>query len=224
MTLWVTRQGQDFVTSGDLQLCDVELLNASVELVGEPGQGNAGKTAGQNNNHNTTINFLNAVNDASAESTVYGVTGGNRVLAKTHINHGHVNVNIIGMTQGHQFRRDTSIGGNDISLLIPTDNGIIPGRIVNWPANSLTLENVHLQQNLRVECAFAGTWPVVKRVCRFVEDWADTPGGTKRNADGTVRYYVNDDEGQSSSQECQVPSNLINAMKLVFKVTPRIDL
>ena len=222
MTLWVTRQGQDFVTSGDLQLCDVELINAEAHLVGEPGIGNFGGSASVP--HNSTTNELHAVNDAAATSTVYGVIGGNRILSKTHINHGFLNVNIIGMTQGHQFRRDISISGNNISLMIPTDKGLLSNRQSNWPMTPLLLENVHLQQNLRVECDFAGTWPINDRVARFVEDWADTTGGTKRNADGTVRYFVNNDEGQSSTEECQVPSNCINALKLVFKVTPRTEL
>ena len=224
MTLWVTRQGQQFVTSGDLQLCDVELINASVELVGEPGIGNVGITSGATTPHNGTVNLLHAVNDAGVVSTVYGISSENRVLNKTHLNHRYLNVSIVGMTQGHQFRQDSSQAGNNIQLLVPTDYGLIQYRDESWPAQPLMLENVHLQQNLRVECVFAGTWPNAKKVARFTEDWADTAGGTKRYADGTVRYFVNGDEGQASTQECQVPANCINAVKLVFKVSPRTEL
>lgn len=230
MTLWVTRQGQTFVTSGDLQLCDVELVNASVELVGEPGIGNYGGISGYGTGagavgpYNGTVNALHAVNDAGVTSTVYNIEGENRILSKTHISHRSLNVNIIGMTQGTQFRKDVSIGGNDIDLMIPTDNGLMTGKFDAWPTTPLLLENVHLQQSLRVECSFAGTWPLAKRVARFVEDWADTPGGTKRNTDGTVRYFVGDVEGQSSTAECQVPANCIQFVKLVFKVSPRTEL
>ena len=224
MTLWVTRQDQSFVTSGDLQLCDVELINASVELVGEPGIGNVGIATGLADPHKNTMNVLHAVNDAGTTSTVYGISSENRIIHKSHLNHGHLNVSIVGMTQGHQFRKDSQVGGNNLELTIPTDNGLLLHRNVSWPPNPILLENVHLQQNLRVQCAFTGTWPNTKKVARFTEDWADTSGGTKRNADGTVRYFVNDDEGQSSAQECQVPANCIDFVKLVFKVLPRTQL
>lgn len=226
MTLWVTRQGQEFVTSGDLQLCDVELINATVSLVGEPGIGNVGTVTGPITPHKTTFNQINAVNNAGVTSTVYGITGENRVLSKTHLDHGYLNITIEGMTQGHQFRKDVSQGGNDISLLVPTDNGVLMHREKTWPANPLTLENVHLQQNLKVHCAFAGLWPLTKRIARFTEDWADADDGStvKRNADGTVRYFTNDDEGQASAQKCQVPSNCIDSLKLLFKISPRTEL
>jgi len=224
MTLWVTRQGQNFVTSGDLQLCDAELIQAHVELVGEPGIGNFGVVAGPSATHKGTINKLHGVNDAGVTSTVYGVTGENRVLEKTHIHHGHANVSITGMTQGHQFRSDVSQGGNQSSIMIPTDMGLGQLHHDAWPSTPLMLENVHLQQNLQIHTTFAGSWPELQRVARFAEDWADTAGGTKRNTDGTIRYFVNDDEGQSSVQECQVPSNCINVMKLVFRIHPRSEL
>ena len=223
MTLWVTRQGQEFVTSGDLQLCDVELISASVELVGEPGIGNVGLVTGTTAPHKGTVNLLHTVNDAGQTSTVYGIQSDNRILTKTHINHGHVNVSIVGMTQGHQFRTDISQPGNDLELLIPTDLGLSMNRHVSWPPMPLLLENVHLQQNIKVHAVFAGTGPRNARIARFTEDWADSPAvtGTTRNVDGTVRYFVDDDEGQASEEECQVPSNCIDALKLVFKVTPR---
>ena len=225
MTLWVTRQGQQFVTSGDLQLCDVELINATVELVGEPGLGNAGVIASETTPFNSTVNLLHAVNDAGAVSLVYGILGENRVLSKTHLNHQHLNVSITGMTQGHQFRQDQLHTDNSLQVLVPTDFGLVHQRNQNWPSTPIMLENVHLQQNLRVECTFAGNWPAPKRVARFTEDWADTAGGTKRNTDGTVRYFIGDVEGQSAATvECQVPANCINAVKLVFKVCPRTEL
>lgn len=224
MTLWVTRQGQEFVTSGDLQLCDVELMNSTVALVGEPGIGNVGSVTGAITPHKATYNQIHAINDAGVTSTVYGITGENRVLSKTHLDHGQCSINIIGMVQGHQFRRDVSQPGNDMRLTMPTDNGILMHREKTWPSTPILMEGVKLQQSLRVETMFMGTWPVNKRIARFTEDWADTPGGTKRNADGTVRYFVNDDEGQSSTQECQVPSNCIDHIRLCFKITTRVDL
>lgn len=223
MTLIVTRQGQHFVTTGGQQLCDVELISTMVSLVGEPGLGNKGTVTGPLIPHNTTYNQLHAVNEAGVTSTVYGITGENRVLAKTHLDHSEVEVGIVGMMQPHQFRTDQQQDGIGSSLLIPTDHGIIMHQ-GTWPPFPIMLENVHLQQNLRVETIFSGTWPKQKRIARFTEDWADTAGGTKRNADGTVRYFINNSEGQASVAECQVPSNCINFMKLVFKITPRTEL
>lgn len=228
MTLWVTRQGQEFVTSGDLQLCDVELVNASVELVGEPGIGHVGNIAGETTSHKTTFNQLHTVNNAGTKSTVYNIEGENRILQKAHLNHGHLNISIQGMSQGHQFRKDISQAGNNLEFLVPTDLGLTTQRYVTWPTTPLMLENVHLQQNLKVMCSFAGSWPETFRLARFVEDWADSPAvqldispALTRNTDGTVRYTVNNDEGQASAQQCQVPANCVEAVKLVFKVTPR---
>lgn len=222
MTLWVTKQGQQFVTSGDLQLCDIELINASVELVGEPGLGNNGYITGATAPHKTSVNRL-TINEQGTTSTVYGIEGENRVQEKTHINHRHLNVKILGMTQGHQFRQDISHADNALELLIPTDFGIHSYNTV-WPPTPIILENVHLEQNLRVECSFAGNWPLNKRVARFTEDWALTPGGTKKNLDGTIRYITGDDETIASSAQCQVPANCVEAVKLVFKVSPRTEL
>jgi len=227
MTLWVTRQGQNFVTSGDLQLCDVELINASVHLVGEPALGNNGNILSEVNPHKATNNDLHTVNDQGTTSTVYGITAENRVLTKTHLDHRFLNISIEGMTKGHQFRKDFFQAGNDLELVVPTDYGLIVNRNDNWPPTPLLLENVHLEQNLRVDCVFAGTWPARKKVARFTEDWADAPdpgGNLRRNADGTVRYFFGDDESPTSTTECQVPANCIDSIRLVFKITPRTEL
>ena len=101
MTLWVTKQNQEFITSGDMQLADVDLINATVELVGDPGVGNVGDTATK---HKSSMNKLNAVNEVSTNSQCYGLLLPNHISQKTHINHGHVSVGVQGMTQAHQFR------------------------------------------------------------------------------------------------------------------------
>jgi hypothetical protein len=202
----------------------VELINARVKMVGEPGIGNVGIVNGTTTPHKGTMNLLHAVNDAGISSTVYGIESENRIIQKTHLDHGHVNVTIQGMTRGHQFRNDVTQPGNNLHLVIPTDMGLTQHRDVNWPSLPIMLENVHLEQRIRVESVFTGTWPETKKVARFTEDWADTPGGTKRNTDGTVRYFVNDDEGQSSAQECQVPANCIDSISLLFKISPRTEL
>lgn len=225
MTLWVTQQGQQFVTSGDLQLCDIELVSASVELVGEPGIGNIGNVSSATKPHRVTLNQLHAVNGAGATSIVNRITGGNRILQRHEINHGYLNIEIEGMTQQHQFRTDISQKGNDLQLLVPTDLGLAQNRNVDWPPNRLLLENISLQQAVKVNCYFSGTAPSNLRIARFVKDWADSPNvANGRNTDGTVRYFVNNDEGQASTQQCQVPSNCVEFLKLVFKVIPRSTL
>jgi hypothetical protein len=221
MTLWVTRQNQEFITSGDLQLSDVELINATVELVGEPGVGNVGNTSTL---HKSTINSLNAINDVGQTSSVYGVDLPNLISQKTHINHGHVSVGLQGMTQGHQFRQDAIHLDNRIELAIPTDLGLIKSRdtLASWPPTPIMLEAVKLEQRIRVSTVFFGNGAEARRIARFVEDWADAT--SSRNTDGTVQWFAGDDEGQSSAVNCQVPANCIVGMKLVFNIKPRTTL
>ena len=113
---------------------------------------------------------------------------------------------------------------NRIELAIPTDLGLIKSRdmLALWPSTPLTLEAVKVEQRLRVNTSFFGNGSAPSRVARFVEDWADSTNN--RNNDGTVTWFTNNDEGQSSTQECIVPSNCIVGMKLVFNIRPRTTL
>ena len=221
MTLWVTRQNQEFIISGDLQLADVDLINATVELVGEPGIGNVGNTSVE---HKSTINSLNGINDVGQKSIVYGQELPNLISQKTHLNHGNVSVGITGMTSGYQFKQDLRYLDNQVELSIPTDLGLIKSRdaLSCWPANPITMEAVHLEQRLRVNTTFFGNGPVTTRVARFLEDWSDAVGN--RNPDGVVQWFAGGDEGQSSAAECIVPANCIVGMKLVFNIRPRTTL
>ena len=221
MTLWVTRQNQEFITTGDLELADIELINATVELVGEPGVGNIGDTSTL---HKSSINSSNVINEVGVTSSMYGLTLPNLISQKTHLNHGHVSVGIAGMTQGHQFRQDAVHLDNRIELSIPTDLGLIKSRdaLASWPPTPIKLEAVKLEQRIRVYTNFFGNGAAPDRIGRFVEDWADATGN--RNSNGTVTWFPGDDEGQASIQVCQVPSNLITGMKLVFNIKPRTAL
>jgi hypothetical protein len=225
MTLWVTKQNQEFITTSDLELADIELVNATVELVGEPGNGNYGDTSGNGSyattsTHKTTIN-TKGVNDVGQTSTVFGLEAPNLISQKTHLNHGHLNVGIVGMTEGHQFRQDATHQDNRIYLSIPTDLGLMSARdkLASWPPTPISIEAVKLEQRLRVESAFFGNGAAPTKVARFVEDWADAT--SNRNDDGTVKWFTNNDEGTSSIQQCIVPSNCIVGMKLVFNIRPR---
>jgi hypothetical protein len=229
MTLWVTRQDQEFITTNDLQLSDVELINATTELVGEPGTGYVGNIQTE---FNSTINTI-PVNDSGVFSSVKDIESENRISMKARLHHGSVDVTIGGMTQSHQFRQDSQHVDNRLQLVIPTDLGLISSRIQNqsWPPTPLRIESVKLEQRLRVHTNFIGNGPITNRQARFVEDWADSPAvqlsllpQISRNPDGSVRYFADNDEGQSSSETCQVPSNCIVAMKLVFNIKPRTTL
>lgn len=224
MTLWVTRQGQEFTTSGDMQHSDVELINASCELVGEYGAlnggyvncgvGGTGITLGQA--YLSTVN-IQAVNGPTITSNVNGDLLSNQIVMHPHLNHGHVNVQIEGITDSYLFRRDTQhIDNSQLELLIPTDLGLLSQRNSYWPATPLKMEAVRVQQKIKVNTAFAGSGPINNRIGRFVEDWADSSAVkstiTTRLSDGTINYY--------NGTTPQVPGNLINAIKLVFKVTP----
>lgn len=238
MTLFVTRNDQDFVVSNDLELVDIELVRSSVELVGEPGfdfntgigrgvpvggvYDLSGSTVPEvNPSYMATVNQLYALNQTGT-SRLYGSVLSNGLEHKTHINHGWVNVEIRGMTQNRQFMQDDRYQENQLSFVLPTDNGLLSTRSAqqNGPPQELKLENVKLEQRINVRVDFAGTWPRERRKARFVEDFADTDTAVYRYADGTVRYYA-DDSGSDQLGPCQIPANMVNCVILQFKVKPR---
>ena len=231
MTLYVTRKNQEFVVSNDLQLVDVELIRSSVELMGEPGfTGEGGYANGGydvaglstdeptgNKAYMSTVNGLYAINKTGT-STLYGTTGTNSITHLPHLNHGWVNVDIKGLTDGNQFLRDDGLEDNRLSLIVPTDHGLISVRSAqqNGPPTELRLERVKMEQRLRVNLHFAGTWPEDKRQARFVEDYADTVPATFRNTDGTVKTH--------GTTDCIIPSNMVVCAMLQFKIKPRTTL
>lgn len=225
LTLYVTRQNQQFDIANDITLCDLELIRSSVELVGEPGisAGNAGVATnssqigfgyvqGPEASYGNTINELYDIN-----KTVLA----NAIQHKTHINHGWMNIEINGMSQARNFMRDDRKLDNELSIVVPTDCGIMSIRSMqqNGPPHPIILENVKLEQNITISCQFAGNGPRQFRAARFVEDFADQNPVTYRAIDGTVKYY--DDSGGAEDTHCQIPSNLVNCMILQFQMTPR---
>jgi len=240
LTLYVTRQDQEFVISSGLQLADVHLVRSSVELVGEPGwslttgQVGSGHTAGAYDttgvgasevspNYGSTVNELYAINKTT--STFRGQTFDNGIEHKSTLNHGWVDIRIDGMTEYHQFLQDDRSPENSLQIVIPTDSGLIANRAIHQlgPINELLLENVKLEQKIRIHTNFLGNSSEQKRIARFVEDFADEPptdpADPRRASDGTVNYYQSD-----SRDECIMPANLISCMVLQFKIMPRTQL
>jgi hypothetical protein len=233
MTLYVTRQNQDFVVADDITLCDLELVRSSVELVGEPGLGGGGQigyghTQGayapaeatldlQMPNYSSTVNQLYAMN-LSGSSTVKGMNAPNGVVHKTALNHGWMNIEIEGMSQNRNFMRDYRQDDNELSIVVPTDSGLLSMRAAqqNGPPHPVMLENIKLEQTIRIKSQFAGNASKQSRTARFVEDFADTDPTTYRSADGTVMYY-----SAAGIGACQIPSNMVNCMVLQFQMTPR---
>ena len=225
MTLWVTRQGQEFITTNDLSLCDVELINATCELVGEPNTGNKGNIG----SYRVSTNLLTH-NSPDLLPKDYDLVYGQKIMNamdfRTGINHGHVNVQIDGMTEGHQFRQDALHLDNKLEFVIPTDVGLEQNRLrmESWPPQPIRVEAVKLQQRLRVFTNFLGNSSKDKRVSRFVEDWADATG--KRNVNGQPTWFTGTDAEKDTgligpTEICQVPGNCITALKLVFNIKPR---
>lgn len=225
LTLYVTRQNQQFVVADDITLCDLELIRSSVELVGEPGVsvGNAGVptgisqigfgyTQGLTAAYCGTINELYALNKSVVA---------NSVQHKTSLNHGWMNIEIDGMSQARNFMRDDRQVDNELSLVVPTDSGIMSIRTAqqSGPPHPIVLENIKLEQNIKIACQFAGSASKQSRTARFVEDFADADPTTYRSADGSVKYY--DDSGGATDADCQIPSNLVNCMILQFQMSPR---
>jgi len=234
LTLYVTHQDQQFVVANDITLCDLELIRSSIELVGEPGfaggsgQIGFGHTQGayapgeatidlQMPNYLSTTNQLYAMN-TSGTSMVRGVIAPNAIVHKTSLNHGWINIEIEGMSQARNFMRDDRQEDNELSIVLPTDNGLLAVRSAQQlgPPRPLILENIKLEQTIRIKSQFAGNSSKQQRTARFVEDFADTLPATYRSADGTVKYYA-----ESGTGPCQIPANMVNCMILQFQMTPR---
>lgn len=235
LTLYVTRQDQQFVVAEDITLCDLHLVRSSVELVGEPGFAGSAQighghvqgayapdaTAGtldvQMPNYLTTVNQLYAMN-FSGSSTVRGSTGINAVVHKTSLNHGWMNIEIDGMSQNRNFMRDYRLDDNELSIVVPTDCGLLPVRMAqqSGPPHPIILENIKLEQTIRIKSQFAGNASKQSRTARFVEDFADTDAATYRSDDGTVKYFT-----EAGIGPCQIPANMVNCMILQFQMTPR---
>lgn len=232
LSLYVTRQNQKFQIANDVQLSDIELVRAAVELVGEPGFGlttqvGRGTVTGAsyvaNTNDQTrypgycsTINRLYTINESS--STVAGILGPNGISHKTNVNHGWANIQIKGLTHEAQaFVRDDTKTNNIFDLAVPTDHGLLSARIANNAATAppFKLEKVRLEPQLVVNTSFFGEGTQAQKLARFVEDFADTDVSTYRNADGTVKYYVDAAPGT-----CQIPANCVTAVMLQFTVKP----
>lgn len=229
MTLWVTRQNETFITNASqTELCDLHLISASCELVGDPGIGNRGLVSGPLREHNSNSlianGYGNSINKnavAFNTSMVLNETVPNKIEMKPNMHHGHLNVFISGLTYSEKFINDTE-KKNRLFLTVPTDLGLVYTRnTISYPPNEIVFENVKLASEIQVQSQFFGTIPEPKRRARFVEDFADTDPSTYRNADGTVRYFVDNDESASSTSLCQIPPNCIQCLKLVFVVKPR---
>lgn len=217
-------------------LCDIELVRSSVELVGEPGwadttQVGRGHTHGayldtgnvevKNPNYMSTMNTLYAMNSTGSSTVFGGSSLPNAVVHKSTLNHGWVDVSLKGMTQNRNFMRDDNKQENQLSIILPTDSGLIATRTTqqNGPPHPLVLENIQLETTLEVDTMFLGTGNATQRRARFVEDFADTDPATYRQTGGDVKYYTGVAPGP-----CQIPSNMISSMVLQFNVTPRSTL
>jgi hypothetical protein len=226
MTLYVTRQNQQFVIASDITLCDLRLIRSSVELVGEPGTSVGQAGIGLLNSNQTGGGQTQGAGGGpgyseTVNNTLLNEDLTNAIQHKPSINHGWMNIEIEGMSQARNFMRDDRKLDNELSIVVPTDNGLIASRVAqqNGPPHALILENIKLEQNIRIACQFAGSGAKQARAARFVEDWVDLAPGTYRSVDGTAKFYV--DDGGASNGECQIPANLVNCMILQFEMTPR---
>lgn len=236
MEFVVTRQNQEFVVSNDMLYCDIDLVHGHIELVGDVpplDMPSTAQIAAYNNGLRTgaqsDINTYNthALNFGGETSILYGGKVVNGLYThNTAINHGWANVDIDGLTRGGHFLKDmVSTEHNDSGFWIPSDFGFVDNRmkLLNYPTEPRKLEAVRLEQRLRVKTTWMGSAPHPSRVAMFAEDFADKDPSTYRNADGTIRY-VQPFEPPAVFPGLQIPASCINAMFLMFRVTPRIDL
>lgn len=224
MTLYVTRQNQQFVVASDITLCDLKLVRTSIELVGEPGK--AGGQAGI-----PTTNQIGRGNTGGVSGSSYGETvntqtlnqvEANAVQHKSHLNHGWMNIEIEGMSQARNFMRDDRQIDNELSIVVPTDSGLFSVRSAQQQVagHPILLENIKLEPTIRIASQFAGSAAKNVRTARFAEDFADTDKSKYRTVEGTIKYY--DDSGTVGLDTFpQIPANIVNCMVLQFEMTPR---
>ena len=232
MTLRVTRQGQTFRIGKDQQHVDLKLIQASVELVGEPGteaQGGVGCGLGfvwdgaqvltAAATSMTTLNqyepnWTQTINPLYQYS-LYGDVLPNHVQTNSYLDHGWASVEIEGLTTNVMFQQDKLKTDNNIHLPLPTDLGLVQNRCALQSGyRPMMLNNTTISNEIRVNTKFMGTAPDRKRIARFVQDWADVDPSTRYLASGEVDYYA-------GGSLCVVPANMISQMLLVFEVTPR---
>lgn len=235
LSLYVTRQDQEFVIADDVTLADLELIRSTVELVGEPGFAGDGTNTGsgivggvydtqgadastQNPLYCSSINYLYPLNQGIASSKVRGQSALNSIEHRPGLNHGWANIEIDGLTQGTSFMRDLRYTDNHIDILVPTDSGLLANRAANSAglAHSIKLENIKLEPKIKVRTSFIGNAPKAERTARFVEDFADTDKDNLRLLNGRIKYY--DEAGLGN---CLIPSNMISCVVLQFLMTPR---
>ena len=245
MTLWVTRQNQDFITTDDYQLCDVTLLSARAQLAGEISPGNKHPSAPGFVWNNTVASSYDT-NGIETTFSYNGKTIGSTRKFRTELNMTLINVNIKGMTYKHQFRQDVIHNDNQIVLPVPTNGGFGHGIYEDlgpvFPI--IDLEAVKLEPRLTVQSEFFGNASSEEKQCIFVEDWADQTTGMRVNGKipwwGSSTYkddplsVPNENEisnpntnpngpngGVKPSWCCLIPARLVVGIKLVFKITPR---
>jgi hypothetical protein len=229
MHLNVTRQNQEFDINHDLIHCDVELLYAQAKLVGEPGLGGSGITTGYTqaaepangaSPWKITVNHSGNLNDPADTNKVLGVE--ENFIQEFEVDHSLVDLEIEGLTERRQFLKDPSIQSNDLHVLVPTDFGLEIHRnraggtsYMPWFA-----ENVKLNPRLKIKTYHPGPREKSKRICRFVQDFADTNTATYRKANGELKPWAT--QGHSSGTVCQFPANCVVNIQLTFRITPRV--
>ena len=227
MTLWVTRQNQEFVSTNDTSLCDVKLLSAVVHLTGEKQTGNSISNVPGYIWNNSLYNY-----NGSTHTYKGGTYSSTRTL-RSSVNMRDVNIDIRGMFDNHLFRQDAIHRDNQLSLVVPTDIGFI-GYNLQWPSTPIELNALRVEPKISVHSEFLGSAPSIDKQCIFLEDWADDE--PYRRVNGKIVYYatpnylngsqptqndVNTPDLTGGVYNCIHPSNLVSSIKLVFEITPR---
>lgn len=229
MDFIITRQDQELVMDNDTTYCDLQLVHAHIELVGDNPLDMS--TAGALDNARlyniqagtqTGIQVYNTstINQGGQTSDLYNHKLVNSIYThSTAINHGWANVAIEGMLQDVHFLRDTRYTiHNNTALTIPSDLGSIGNRmnIMSFPTHPRKLEKVRMQSRLTVKTHWLGNAPIISRTAMFAEDFADKDPSTFRNQDQTIKYW--------DASAPQIPASCINYLFMTFRVTPRVDL
>lgn len=241
----VTKQNQEFTLQGTNsdEFVDLELVNSSVQLVGEPGYGGSGSVLDGSSaaydgseainyftNHRNTFNELHTTNHPDFNSVpdnrkykLYGTTIPNHINQDAMLDHGHVSVDFEGLSKESKYlTHDSSHADNNVNVVVPTDLGVERHRITLAASRrKFYIHRAKITGRVTIRTHFVGQLDEQSRTARFVKDWADEDPANRYRDDGTIKHFETYEQDPKSTEECIIPANMIESMMFTFKVIPR---
>lgn len=216
LSLWVTRQEEEFVIDNDERLCDIELVNAVALLVGNYDQ--------------TELLTYQNLRDAPVKFPLWDTSmpfGCEDPLSLDMFTT-HVNVDVEGVTHAGHFMLDSGSPLNYNRFLVPTAAGLNYDISASQLPSKSVLEACRMQPRIKIHTYFPGTLGKESRKVRFLQDIVDhygvfdplsNPEGVIHGPNNNPMFAVSDGGGGTLPQ---FDGNVCTKMLLQFRVTPRV--